>query len=436
MIKALAQYTGRSIINVPIAKVEKNSQLQSIFYDRRFRVTGQDVPIELDYPDVIYVMEDVDAASKVVHRRDGKKTADVLRSQTFDEPEPKCLFQLFLESNDGTCRELVQKLVEASERLKEYASQPHVIKEMCRKMMALPELSLVGHEDETAAKIGAQALEQVEPLLQLNETKDRFLASHAEPISSALDNGVEMDDDLVDMLLGKGKYGGAVLQRQVSYSTIGNKDGIYVKGGYDDSDSDDDDDKAKILKQTRKMFGGDDDDADDMFPTKFSKKLASSDKLSLSGLLNVLDGVVDSPGRILVMTSNHPEKLDPALIRPGRIDKKLKLGYMQTLDVQQMLSHYFQSPTLTSQQVERISKAINGNALQDRAKLELTPAQIEQLCAEHEELESMIAALEAKGGRGRRATTGGFGSGGSPRLLFAAKGKEDHGALTSLRFNA
>ena len=40
-----------------------------------------------------------------------------------------------------------------------------------------------------------------------------------------------------------------------------------------------------------------------------------TDELDLSGLLNVLDGVVDCPGRIVVMTTNHPEKLDPALIR-------------------------------------------------------------------------------------------------------------------------
>ena len=50
-------------------------------------------------------------------------------------------------------------------------------------------------------------------------------------------------------------------------------------------------------------------------------------KLTLAGLLNVLDGVVDSPGRILIMTTNHPEKLDPALIRPGRINKRLHLGH-------------------------------------------------------------------------------------------------------------
>ena len=47
------------------------------------------------------------------------------------------------------------------------------------------------------------------------------------------------------------------------------------------------------------------------------------------GLLNVLDGIVDTPGRIVIMTTNHPEALDAALIRPGRIDKKIYLGYMR-----------------------------------------------------------------------------------------------------------
>ena len=37
----------------------------------------------------------------------------------------------------------------------------------------------------------------------------------------------------------------------------------------------------------------------------------------------MLDGVVDTPNRIVIMTTNHPEKLDPALIRPGRINKKV-----------------------------------------------------------------------------------------------------------------
>lgn len=47
-------------------------------------------------------------------------------------------------------------------------------------------------------------------------------------------------------------------------------------------------------------------------------------RLSLSGLLNILDGVASQEGRVLIMTTNHIEKLDKALIRPGRVDMVVK----------------------------------------------------------------------------------------------------------------
>ncbi|KAH8805965.1 BCS1 N terminal-domain-containing protein [Xylogone sp. PMI_703] len=45
--------------------------------------------------------------------------------------------------------------------------------------------------------------------------------------------------------------------------------------------------------------------------------------ISLSGLLNILDGVSSAEGRVLIMTTNHPERLDDALIRPGRVDHQV-----------------------------------------------------------------------------------------------------------------
>ena len=48
---------------------------------------------------------------------------------------------------------------------------------------------------------------------------------------------------------------------------------------------------------------------------------------TLSGLLNQLDGIYCGSGRILIMTTNHVGKLDPALIRPGRVDLKLDLQF-------------------------------------------------------------------------------------------------------------
>jgi chaperone BCS1 len=45
--------------------------------------------------------------------------------------------------------------------------------------------------------------------------------------------------------------------------------------------------------------------------------------VTLSGLLNAIDGSASQEGRVLIMTSNSPEELDDALLRPGRIDKQL-----------------------------------------------------------------------------------------------------------------
>ncbi|KXS20923.1 P-loop containing nucleoside triphosphate hydrolase protein [Gonapodya prolifera JEL478] len=45
--------------------------------------------------------------------------------------------------------------------------------------------------------------------------------------------------------------------------------------------------------------------------------------LTLSGLLNALDGVAGQEGRVVCLTTNHIEQLDPALIRPGRVDVRL-----------------------------------------------------------------------------------------------------------------
>ncbi|QSS61743.1 hypothetical protein I7I51_03920, partial [Histoplasma capsulatum] len=54
-----------------------------------------------------------------------------------------------------------------------------------------------------------------------------------------------------------------------------------------------------------------------------SQKSKSQGNVSLSALLNALDGVSSQEGRLLIMTTNHIERLDDALIRPGRVDRKV-----------------------------------------------------------------------------------------------------------------
>jgi chaperone BCS1 len=60
---------------------------------------------------------------------------------------------------------------------------------------------------------------------------------------------------------------------------------------------------------------------------KESRSTTGDTGATLSGLLNALDGVSSREGRVLFLTTNHPERLDPALVRPGRVDRKVELGH-------------------------------------------------------------------------------------------------------------
>ncbi|XP_020964862.1 AAA-ATPase At3g50940-like [Arachis ipaensis] len=65
-------------------------------------------------------------------------------------------------------------------------------------------------------------------------------------------------------------------------------------------------------------------------------------KVTLSGLLNAIDGLWSCCGeeRIIVLTTNHKEKLDPALIRAGRMDMHIHLSYCTFSAFQQLAFNY------------------------------------------------------------------------------------------------
>lgn len=67
-------------------------------------------------------------------------------------------------------------------------------------------------------------------------------------------------------------------------------------------------------------------DIDCSFANRKSGVDKKNSSLTFSGILNALDGIMSQDGRIIFMTSNHPEKLDQALLRPGRADVKMYIG--------------------------------------------------------------------------------------------------------------
>lgn len=89
----------------------------------------------------------------------------------------------------------------------------------------------------------------------------------------------------------------------------------------------------------------------------------SKSAVTLSGLLNVLDGVSSQEGRILIMTTNHIEHLDEALIRPGRSDKKVQFKLAdQNISTQLFHTVFKQSPNQKQRNEEYDDKTIEGLA--------------------------------------------------------------------------
>ncbi|MFS8027318.1 putative ATPase, AAA-type, core, P-loop containing nucleoside triphosphate hydrolase [Helianthus anomalus] len=95
--------------------------------------------------------------------------------------------------------------------------------------------------------------------------------------------------------------------------------------------------------------------------------------VTLSGFLNFIDGLWSSCGdqRIIVFTTNHKEKLDPALLRPGRMDVHINMSYCTVSGFRLMASNYL--GVSNHDAFEKIEYLIGGS-------LEITTAEVgEQL---------------------------------------------------------
>ncbi|MBS1718553.1 MAG: AAA family ATPase [Armatimonadetes bacterium] len=87
--------------------------------------------------------------------------------------------------------------------------------------------------------------------------------------------------------------------------------------------------------------------------------------LTFSGLLNALDGVCSSQGRVVFMTTNHPEQLDPALIRPGRIDLRIEIGYPSAYQRATLFERFFPGDGRGSQFASLVPDDVGMSALQE-----------------------------------------------------------------------
>lgn len=77
--------------------------------------------------------------------------------------------------------------------------------------------------------------------------------------------------------------------------------------------------------------------------------------ITLDDILNLWDGIRETPGRILIISSNHYNKLDPALVRPGRIDITHELSNASHNTISEIYYHLFEK-TIDSEKLKLINE--------------------------------------------------------------------------------
>jgi ATPase family associated with various cellular activities (AAA) len=97
--------------------------------------------------------------------------------------------------------------------------------------------------------------------------------------------------------------------------------------------------KSKDIKDLEEMLQ---DALENKDENKFPlKKSTLDDPITLDDILNLWDGLRETPGRIIGISSNHYEMLDPALTRPGRIDVTLKMDFVSTFILKDMFQKFY-----------------------------------------------------------------------------------------------
>jgi mitochondrial chaperone BCS1 len=114
---------------------------------------------------------------------------------------------------------------------------------------------------------------------------------------------------------------------------------------------------------------------------------------TLTGLLNVLDGVTSQEGRVVFMTSNFASELDEALIRPGRIDKMVYMGHigyaaMKEMFIRMYRADYSESSVDTIIEKKSASQSPDGISMLDdttayaTAEEDISEVELAQLAGE------------------------------------------------------
>ena len=142
-----------------------------------------------------------------------------------------------------------------------------------------------------------------------------------------------------------------------------------------DSDSEDEDNIKISNKNKDNDFTSNFDLLMKLTDNSVKKSNKPDDELNLSCLLNIFDGILETPGRIIILTSNFPQKIDKALLRPGRIDCNMELKKASLKIIKEIITYFYDLSNDILDNLDIFLKYKN-----KEIDYMLTPAEIMNIC--------------------------------------------------------
>lgn len=309
LIKAVAKDTRRHIFNISLRQTTTQTQLKNLFYNPEIHVlrNGSNEIVNIPLDKRLYVIEDIDCLTDIVISRDANSNSI---SQSINP-----LQQIQNNPSTQTPHNNLEPKTDISKLRNRFVHEPLKLKP--GEQIAFDDFSLQTQVEPKGMSSLSMLMEE-----EVNELYGIAFGFAGGSDSSGMytSSSRALDEMFNTNLTGCAKLvpstTGISTMTSLSTSTHSNSSEPLSK----------------------------DNQADNSI-----NKLAEPhpEQLNLSFILNLLDGVLETPGRILIITTNHPEKLDKALIRPGRIDIHLQVGNCSQEMIIEILRFFYNNPSIT-----------------------------------------------------------------------------------------
>lgn len=273
----------RSVVTIPLSRIETNQELMDIMFDQSFPVRGEDMPVKLSFKDVIFVMEDVDAASSVVLSRtlndDTEKSKEDDKRSVSGSVNSSTRPNLSVNQSLSTSKcALGPHELPIDPSIASDTSVPKLTRQHTRSSDSVTlEEELLGIKtrniiSDDGAEVSSRSLLKQVIQRDVNNADVSPITTATTAISAAISNQsgcTQAQESIQTPGDGKSQTDTGLLMMASLMGEVLNKK-VADTSGIPFLLEDKEEKKEKALK---------------------------ADKLDLSGLLNVLDGVVDTPGR-------------------------------------------------------------------------------------------------------------------------------------------